>query len=99
MTARTDLGRARGAGRAADRRHHHALETLSTYLGLELGLYQALNDLGAATEAEVAAHASFPSAGSVGRTTHAPRSQHWVIPSMRHRWPAPSVKPTTIVQR
>jgi len=35
----------------------HALETLSVHLGLELGLYQALADLGAATEAEVAAHA------------------------------------------
>jgi SAM-dependent methyltransferase len=32
----------------------HALETLSVYLGLELGLYQALTDLGTATEAEVA---------------------------------------------
>jgi SAM-dependent methyltransferase len=32
----------------------HALETLGVYLGLELGLYQALNDLGAASEAEVA---------------------------------------------
>jgi SAM-dependent methyltransferase len=35
----------------------HALETLSVYLGLELGLYQALADLGAATEAELADHA------------------------------------------
>jgi SAM-dependent methyltransferase len=35
----------------------HALETLSVYLGLELGLYQALADLGAATEAELAAAA------------------------------------------
>jgi SAM-dependent methyltransferase len=34
----------------------HALETLSVHLGLELGLYQALADLGAATETEVAAH-------------------------------------------
>jgi SAM-dependent methyltransferase len=35
----------------------HALETLSVYLGVELGLYQALADLGAATEAELADHA------------------------------------------
>lgn len=35
----------------------HVLETLGVYLGLELGLYQALIELGAATEAEVAAHA------------------------------------------
>jgi SAM-dependent methyltransferase len=35
----------------------HALETLSVYLGLELGLYRALTDLGAATEAEIADHA------------------------------------------
>lgn len=34
----------------------HSLETLSVYLGLELGLYQALTDLGTPTEAEVAAH-------------------------------------------
>jgi SAM-dependent methyltransferase len=33
------------------------LETLGVHLGLELGLYQALADLGAATEAEVASHA------------------------------------------
>ena len=31
-----------------------ALETLSVHLGLELGLYQALNDLGSATEVEIA---------------------------------------------
>ncbi len=35
-----------------------SLETLSVYLGLELGLYQTLGDLGPATEAEVATHAS-----------------------------------------
>jgi SAM-dependent methyltransferase len=34
-----------------------ALETLGVYLGLELGLYQALADLGAATQAELAATA------------------------------------------
>ena len=31
-----------------------AMETLGVYLGVELGLYRALNDLGEATEAEVA---------------------------------------------
>jgi SAM-dependent methyltransferase len=35
-----------------------SLETLSVYLGLELGLYQTLSDLEPATEAEVAARAS-----------------------------------------
>jgi SAM-dependent methyltransferase len=35
----------------------HSLETLSVYLGLQLGLYQALADLGTATAAEVAATA------------------------------------------
>ncbi len=34
-----------------------SLETLSVYLGLELGVYQALSDLEPATEAEVAARA------------------------------------------
>jgi SAM-dependent methyltransferase len=34
------------------------LEMLGVYLGLELGLYQALADLGAATETELAAHTS-----------------------------------------
>jgi SAM-dependent methyltransferase len=34
-----------------------ALETLGVYLGLELGLYQALADLGTATQAELAATA------------------------------------------
>ena len=33
-----------------------SLETLSVYLGLELGLYRALTELGAATESEVVAH-------------------------------------------
>ena len=32
-----------------------SMETLSVYLGLELGLYRALADLGSATEAELAA--------------------------------------------
>jgi 2-polyprenyl-6-methoxyphenol hydroxylase-like FAD-dependent oxidoreductase len=47
--------RARGARRPAGRWHNHAFETLSVCLGLELRLYQALNDLGTATEAEIAA--------------------------------------------
>jgi SAM-dependent methyltransferase len=34
-----------------------AMETFGVYLGVELGLYRALADLGSATEAEVAAHA------------------------------------------
>jgi hypothetical protein len=57
MTAHTDLeAREALAERLVDATTH-ALETLGVYLGLELGLYQALADLGAATEAEVAAHA------------------------------------------
>jgi hypothetical protein len=40
----------------------HALETLSVHLGLELGLYQALADLGAATDAQLAATPASPSA-------------------------------------
>jgi SAM-dependent methyltransferase len=40
----------------------HSLEMLSVYLGLDLGLYRALTDLGTATEAQVA-----------GRTGVAPR--------------------------
>jgi hypothetical protein len=34
------------------------METLGVYLGVELGLYRALADLGSATEAEIAAHAA-----------------------------------------
>jgi hypothetical protein len=56
MTAHTDLdAREALADRLVDATTH-ALETLSVHLGLELGFYQALNHLGAATEAEVAAH-------------------------------------------
>jgi hypothetical protein len=36
-----------------------------------------------------------PLAAPQRRTTHALRTQHWVISSMPHRWPAPSLKPTT----
>jgi SAM-dependent methyltransferase len=57
MTAQTGLdGREAFAERLVDATTQ-ALETLSVHLGLELGLYQALNHLGTATEAEVAAHA------------------------------------------
>ena len=57
MTTQTDLDvREALAERLVDATTH-ALETLSVYLGLELGLYQALADLGTATQAEVAAHA------------------------------------------
>ena len=46
MTAHTDLdAREALADRLVDATTH-ALETLSIHLGLELGLYQALNDLG-----------------------------------------------------
>ena len=54
MTAPADLdGREALAERLIDNTTQ-ALETLSVHLGLELGLYQALNDLGSATEVEIA---------------------------------------------
>jgi SAM-dependent methyltransferase len=55
MTARTDMDAREALAERLVDDVTHALETLSVYLGLELGLYQALADLGAATEAEVAA--------------------------------------------
>src|SRR4029453_7197114 len=58
MTAHTDLDARKALAERLLDAPTHALETLSVHLGLELGLYQALNDLGAATDAEVAAHAS-----------------------------------------
>ena len=58
MTAHTDLDAREALAERLVDATTHALETLSVHLGLELGLYQALNDLGAATDAEVAAHAS-----------------------------------------
>jgi SAM-dependent methyltransferase len=58
MTAHTDLDARKALAERLVDATTHALETLSVHLGLELGLYQALNDLGAATDAEVAAHAS-----------------------------------------
>jgi SAM-dependent methyltransferase len=57
MTAHTNLDAREALAERLIDATTHALETLSVHLGLELGLYQALNDLGAATEAEVAAHA------------------------------------------
>jgi SAM-dependent methyltransferase len=57
MPAHTDIDAREALAERLVDHTTHALETLSVYLGLELGLYQALNDLGAATEAEIAAHA------------------------------------------
>jgi SAM-dependent methyltransferase len=57
MTAHTDLDAREALAERLVDATTHALETLSVHLGLELGLYQALADLGAATETEVAAHA------------------------------------------
>jgi SAM-dependent methyltransferase len=54
MTTHTDLDAREALAERLVDATTHALETLGVYLGLELGLYQALNDLGAATEAEVA---------------------------------------------
>ena len=54
MTARTDLDAREALAERLVDATTHALETFSVYLGLELGLYQALADLGTATEAEVA---------------------------------------------
>jgi SAM-dependent methyltransferase len=54
MTTSTDVdAREVLAGRLVDGLTE-AMETLGVYLGVELGLYRALADLGAATEAEVA---------------------------------------------
>jgi SAM-dependent methyltransferase len=55
MTAHTDLDAREALAERLVDDTTHALEALSVYLGLELGLYQALNGLGAATEAELAA--------------------------------------------
>jgi len=57
MTAHTDLDAREALAERLVDATTHALETLSVYLGLKLGLYQALAKLGAATETEVAAHA------------------------------------------
>jgi SAM-dependent methyltransferase len=57
MTTRTDLDAREALAERLVDDTTHALETLSVYLGMELGLYQALTELGPATEVEVAAHA------------------------------------------
>jgi SAM-dependent methyltransferase len=55
MTAHTELDAREALAERLIDDVTSALETLGVYLGLELGLYQALADLGAATEAELAA--------------------------------------------
>jgi 2-polyprenyl-3-methyl-5-hydroxy-6-metoxy-1,4-benzoquinol methylase len=55
MTAQTDLDAREALAERLVEDTTHALETLSVNLGLELGLYQALNNLGTATELEIAA--------------------------------------------
>jgi SAM-dependent methyltransferase len=56
MTAHTDLDAREALAERMVEATTQALETLGVFLGLELGLYRALADLGAATEAKVAAH-------------------------------------------
>jgi hypothetical protein len=55
MTAHTDLDAREALAQRLVDDTTHALETLSVYLGLELGLYQTLTDLGGGTEVEIAA--------------------------------------------
>jgi hypothetical protein len=50
-----------------------AMETLEVYLGVELGLYRALHDLGGATESEVAGQAGVPP-GTPGNGSSSRRS-------------------------
>jgi len=57
MTAYTELDAREALAERLIDDTTHALETLGVYLGLELGLYQALADLGTATQAELAATA------------------------------------------
>jgi SAM-dependent methyltransferase len=57
MTAYTDTDARQALAERLIDDATHALEMLSVHLGLELGLYQALADLGTATEGELAAHA------------------------------------------
>ncbi len=57
MTAHTELDAREALAERLIDDTTHALETLGVYLGLELGLYQALADLGTATQAELAATA------------------------------------------
>jgi hypothetical protein len=57
MTAATELdARELLAGRVVDGLTQ-AMEVFGVYLGVELGLYRVLSELGAATEAELAGHA------------------------------------------
>ncbi len=57
MTAHTELDAREALAQRLVDDVTRALETLSVYLGLELGLYQALADLGTAAQAELAATA------------------------------------------
>jgi SAM-dependent methyltransferase len=57
MTAHTELDAREALAERLIDDVTSALETLGVYLGLELGLYQALADLGTATQAELAATA------------------------------------------
>jgi hypothetical protein len=57
MTTHTDLDAREALAERLVDATTHALETLSVYLGLELGLYQALTDLGGGSEVELAAAA------------------------------------------
>jgi hypothetical protein len=56
MTSHTDLDACEAIAQRLVDSTTQALETLSVHLGLDLGPYQALTDLGTATEAEVANH-------------------------------------------
>jgi SAM-dependent methyltransferase len=55
MTARTEVDAREALAERLVDDTTHVLETLSVYLGLELGLYQALTKLGTTTEAELTA--------------------------------------------
>jgi SAM-dependent methyltransferase len=57
MTAHTGLDAREALAERLVDATTHALETLSVHLGLELGLYQALADLGTATQTQIAAAA------------------------------------------
>jgi ubiquinone/menaquinone biosynthesis C-methylase UbiE len=56
MTSRTEVDAREALAERLVDDVTRALETLSVYLGLELGLYQALTNLETATEAEIANH-------------------------------------------
>lgn len=57
MTSHTELDAREALAERLVEDTTHSLETLSVYLGLELGLYRALAKLGTSTEADVAAQA------------------------------------------